>query len=100
MLGTIGVAEPVWGKFEPFVLDAFVGAEPVLGNFDDIVAHVVLTVIDGILEIRRASETHLERSVPSTRVLLKAGVWKDIFLLLCFRNRIHRVSCPLKKVQE
>ena len=100
MLGTIGVAEPVWGKFEPFVLDAFVGAEPVLGNFDDIVAHVVVTVIDGILEIRRASETHLERSVPSARVLLKAGVWKDIFLLLCFRNRIHRVSCPLKKVQE
>ena len=86
MLGTIGVAEPVWGKFEPFVLDAFVGAEPVLGNFDDIVAHVV-TVIDEILEIRRASETHLERSWPSTRVLLKAGVWTDIFLLLCFRIR-------------
>ena len=89
MLGTIGVAEPVWGKFEPFVLDAFVGAEPVLGNFDDIVAHVVVTVIDGILEIRRASETHLERSWPSTRVLFKAGVWKDIFLL-----ELESTECP------
>ena len=77
-------------------LDAFVEALPVLWIFDDIVTHVVVTLMVGVLDIRKASETHLRRSWPSTRVLLKAGVWKNIFFYYILELEIHKVYCPLK----
>ena len=65
MLGTIGAPEPVWGILGPFMLDAFVVAEPVLGIW------------------------------PLIRVLSKDELWfKGILLHNLLEVKAHKVSFP------